>query len=222
MKPRYFRIALLIVILGFTVMACRAFSAIRQDVTSAQETIQLAATKIEEGQDLIGTARAFGTQVLGEGLGETAQALATQFEDSGMLETAQAFATQEGPSLLTTAMAVVTQQAPGAIATIQTLATESAQATPIPDIPLIEGNRDLYFQSNDIISYMTSLPYDQALDFYKTQMPANGWTKVDKDTFETGLAANLRFEKDSRQVSITISQTPGGNNTLILITLENK
>lgn len=222
MKRRFFRLAFLIVILGFSLLACRAFSAIRQDVASARETIQLAATKIEEGQDLIGTARAIGTQVLGEGLGETAQALATQFDDSGMLETAQAFATQEGPSLLSTAMAVVTQQAPGAIATFQIFVTESAQATPIPDIPLIDGNREMYFQSNDIISYMTSLPYDQALDFYKTQMPAAGWTKVDKDTFETGLAANLRFEKDSQQVSVTISQAPGGNNTLILIVIEKK
>jgi hypothetical protein len=222
MKPSLFRITLLFVILGFTIMACRAFSQVRQDITSAQETVQLAATKIGEGQSLVGTARAIGTQILGEGIGQTAQALATQVVDSGMLETAQAFATQEGPSLLSTAMAAVTQQAPGAIATIQAFATASSQATPFPDIPLIEGNREMYFQSDGVVSYMTALPYDQALDFYKTHMPASGWTKVEKDTFETGLAANLRYEKDTREVSVTVSQTPGGNNTVVLIVIEKK
>ena len=222
MKTKSYRIAMLMVILGFTALACRAFGAIRQDVTSAQETIQLAATKIGEGQDLIGTARAIGTQVLSEGIGETAQALVTQFNDNGMLETAQAFATQEAPNLLSTAMAVVTQQAPGAVATIQSFATQSAQSTPIPDIPLTEGDKEMYFQSDAMISFVTSIPYDQVLNFYKTQMPAAGWTKVDKDTFETGLAANLHYEKDTRQVSVAISQAPGGENTLVLIVIEKK
>lgn len=220
MQSSFFRAAWLLAVLAFTALACQALSGARERASSARETVEFAATKIDEGRDLLGTAQALTTQVAGENIIPTAQALATQLGESGIMETARAVATEQGPGILSTAMAIATQQGPSALATAQAYVTQVSQGTPAEDIPVIEGNKEMFFQSARLVSYLTSLPYDQVLEYYKTQMPARGWVKVDRDGFETGSAANLVYEKDTRRAMVSIGSASAGGKTVVVIVIE--
>jgi hypothetical protein len=123
------------------------------------------------------------------------------------METALAVATRQGPEILATAQSYVTQIAPGSAP---------------PDIPILDGDKELFFQSNALVSYLIDLPLEQVADYYKEQMPANGWTKVDNMSFESPVARSLVYEKSDRRASVVLSLSPGEGKSVILITIENK
>jgi hypothetical protein len=222
MRSNIIRITWLVAILVSLTIACQALGSIQERVGSTRATVESAATQIDEGGAMLSTVRAVGTQVAGEGFVETIQAVGTQVEDSGLAETAWAFATEQGPGLMATAVAVATEQGPGAIATVQAFVTQIAQTTPAPDIPVLEGDKEMFFQSGSLVSYLTPLPYLQVLDFYKTQMPAAGWVKVDQNWFESDKAATLNYTKDNRLATVTLGPSPGSNQTMVLILIKEK
>lgn len=238
MRSNTIRLTWLVAVLVTLTIACQALSRVQERVGSTRATVESVATQVEEGGELLGTVRAVGTQMAGEGFAETiqavgtqvagegfietAQAVATQVQDSGLAKTALALVTQEVPGLMATAMSVATMQGPGALETVQAYVTEIAQTTPAPDIPVVDGDKDLYFQSGSLVSYLTSLPFHQVLEFYKTQMPAYGWTKLDQDWFESNAAANLTYEKDNRITSVSLGNSPGSDQTLVLIMIKQK
>jgi hypothetical protein len=222
MRSNIIRITWLVAILVSLTIACQALGSIQERVGSTRATVESAATQIDEGGAMLSTVRAVGTQVAGEGFVETIQAVGTQVEDSGLAETAWAFATEQGPGLMATAVAVATEQGPGAIATVQAFVTQIAQTTPTPDIPVLEGDKEMFFQSGSLVSYLTPLPYLQVLDFYKTQMPAAGWVKVDQNWFESDKAATLNYTKDNRLATVTLGPSPGSNQTMVLILIKEK
>lgn len=149
-KLRY--LWLLSVILIF-VFACRVFSGVQERVDKTRSTAESVATDIQQGRDLVGTARAITTQVGGPGLIQTAQALATQADESGLLSTAQAFATEQGPGLIETVLAVATQEGPAILETAQAYITQSSPGNAPEDIPIIDGQKEMFFQSSQLISY---------------------------------------------------------------------
>jgi len=152
----------------------------------------------------------------------TIQALATEADESGLLATAQAFATAQGPGLVQTALAVATQQGPEILSTAQTYITQLAPGNAPADIPVIEGDKQMSFQSNALVSYVIGKPIADVVEFYKEQMPANGWTKREQEWLESPAAANLVYEKPDRRASVVLSVSPGGGETIVLITIENK
>jgi hypothetical protein len=204
------------------VFACRAFTGLQEDVDTARDQVESVATDIQQGRDLLGTARAIATQVGGSGLIRTAQALATQAGESGLLETAQAFATAQGPGLIETALAVATQEGPSILATAQAYITEAAPGDAPEDIPILDGDKEMFFQSSQMVSYVISLPYMQVVEYYKSQMPANGWAKEDQDWVEGETVSNLQFEKTNRRASVVVTPAPGGSKTTVLILIETK
>jgi hypothetical protein len=139
-------------VLAFSALACQAVSGIQERVSDTRQTLEAAATSIDQGRELLGTAQALTTQIGGQSLIPTALALATQLSESGMIETAKAVATEQGPAILSTARAIATQEGPAALDTVQAYATQFAQSTPAPDIPLIETDREALFQSSNLIS----------------------------------------------------------------------
>jgi hypothetical protein len=204
------------------VFACRAFTGLQEDVETARDQVESVATDIQQGRDLLGTARAITTQVGGSGLIKTAQALATQAGEFGLLETAQAFATAQGPGLIETALAVATQEGPAILATAQAYITEAAPGDAPEDIPIIDGDKEMFFQSPEMVSYVISLPYAQVVEFYKNQMPVNGWAMEDEDWVESETVANLQFEKTNRRASVVVTPAPGAAKTTVLIMIETK
>jgi hypothetical protein len=222
MQSRKLRYIWLLSILIVFVFACRAFTGVQEDVDTARATVQSVATDIQQGRDLLGTARAISTQVGGSGMIQTVQALATEANESGLLATAQAFATEQGPGLIETVVAVATQEGPSLLDTAQAYITQSSPGNPPQDIPVMDGQREMFFQSPEFVSYVISVPYPAAVEFYKNQMPINGWTKVEQDWVEEQAIANLQFEKADRRASVVLTASSGGDKTTVLITISPK
>lgn len=236
MKPQRYKAAwLAFILLMAASLGCNAVNR----VGDARETVQAAATGFSQGRDLLATMGAIGTQVGGAGWMETAQSLATQAGESGLLETAVAFATEQGPSALATAQAFATEQGPSAIATAQAFATEQgpsamataqAYATQVagslgnlpPDIPILDGEKDAFVKSLELVSYITSIEYSQVVDFYKQQMVANGWVQASSGWIETAQTTVLRFEKPDRLSTVTITRNPLDNRSVVLITIQTR
>jgi hypothetical protein len=204
------------------VFACRAFTGLQEDVDTARDKVESVATDIQQGRDLLGTARAITTQVGGSGLIQTAQALATDAGESGLLATAQAFATAQGPGLVETVLAVATQEGPALLATAQAYITEAAPGDAPDDIPIIQGDKEMFFQSPKMVSYRIPLPYPQVVEFYKNQMPANGWAEEDQDWVEGETVSNLQYEKTNRRASVVLTSSPGDGKTTVMILIETK
>jgi hypothetical protein len=235
MRSSVFRAAWLLAILTFTALACGVLNDVQERAGTTRQTVEAAATKIEQGQDLLATAQAFTTQVGGQSLIPTAQAFATQLGESGVLVTAKAVATQQGPALLSTAaaiateqgsaflstaVAIATQQGPSLVGTAQAFATQIAQATPAADLPLVGGDLEIYAQSPALLSYTTPLPFAQVLDFYKQQMQAYGWEINNTGSFETASTAHLRYQKGDRRASVNVATDTRGTRTLVVIIVQ--
>jgi hypothetical protein len=200
-----------IAILLFTVLACSLFSQAESLANSAQQ-----------GRDFLETAQSLSTDVGGAGMLGTAQAMTTQIGESGLAETAQAFATEEGPKLVETAQAVATQQGSGLMETAQAMVTKAAVTfgEKPADIPVIGEEPENFFSTAELVSYFTPIPYLDVLTFYKEQMPANDWVKVDEGWVETENAAVLNFGKPDRNATVTISISPIDNMTVVMITIQ--
>ncbi len=220
MRTSFFRTAWLIAVLAFTALACGVLNDVQGRVDTTRQTVEAAATRVEQGQELLATAQAFTTQIGGQSLIPTAQALATQLGESGILETAKAVATQQGPAFLSTAAAIATQQGSSLGGTAQAFATLIAQSTPAVDIPLAGGDLEMYTQSPVLLSYTTPLPFAQVLDFYKQQMPAHGWQQSDTGWFETASTAHLRYQKGDRRASVNVATDTQGTRTLVVIIVQ--
>jgi hypothetical protein len=192
-------------LLSFT-LACNLLSNVTNQVNEVKDTAVSVATLAGEGQKWIETARAVATEVGDSGLLETAQAYATQVGESGFLETAQAYATEEGPAIAETAKAIATR-----------LPSNSGE---IPeDIPVLPGENEQLFGSNELVSYTTGMDINSVVEFYKTEMPNKGWEKGDQDSLETSNIAYLYFKKQDRSASVVISVNPLNNKTLVVITI---
>lgn len=226
------------VLVSFT-LSCSLVSSIGDRFTESQETVQSVATQIQEKRDFLGTAQAIATDVGNSGLIATAQALATEVGESGFLETAQAFATEQGPKLLSTVESIATQEGPNLIDTAQAYATqeaprikETAQAIATkaaqtfgeapPDIPVIGGDKENFIGTPELVSYITPLPIDQTLEFYVREMPGVGWTALPDEWFESDNLAVLNYIKADRVVSITLSTVPIGDQTVVMITIQQQ
>lgn len=87
-----------------------------------------------------------------------------------------------------------------------------------PDIPVVAETSNLY-TSKDLVSFTTSLPYDQVVDFYKEQMPLNEWLLAESGNVESPSASILNFDKPQRRAIVTISANPLNAETVVLITI---
>lgn len=218
-------------------MACSLTNGIGERFNQTRGTAQSVATKVQEGRHLLGTAQALATGVGESGLIETAQALATDFGESGLLETVQAFATkqgpkaigtaqtfatEEGPRLIETIKAIATQEAPHIKETTQAIATKAAAAfgEAPADIPLVGGDKENFFGSKEMVSYMTPLPLEETSEFYKREMPAIGWIEMQEGWFESSTLVVLNYAKPDRIASVTLTTNPLGDKSVVVITIQ--
>ena len=216
-RKTFYIICLIIMVL--LSLSCTLLNSLGNQVAGAKATVQSVATSVQEGQKWVQTAQTVATEVGNSAFIETAQVVATQIGDSKFMQTAQAFVTQEAPGLLETAQAVITKQGPYVIETAKALATQipsnSGQAP--SDIPIIQGNKEDLFTSKETVTYTTPVEYAKVLDFYKTEMLANGWLKREEGTVETGNVSVLYYEKPGQIATITISKNPANDKTVVLI-----
>lgn len=161
---------------------------------------------LTQAGDALQTAQALGTELATSGALETVQAVVTE---GGLEQTAEAFATEvESGGFAETAEAIATQSAGGGGVTFGDVPA---------DVPVLEDPKDL-FGMESIVSYSTSLEYNAVLEFYKKEMPANGWTvDTSQTSVETTDAAVLYYVKDGRAATVTLSTSAGQTFVQVLI-----
>lgn len=227
-------IGLMIVLLS-TTLACQLVSKIEE----TKEKVETVATDAKAGMNTLGTARALVTQVGSSAMLKTAQSLATEVGESGFLKTAIAVATEEGPSAFATVKAFATQEGPGLEETAKAFATQegpvlqkTAQAAltqvagsmgkPPDDIPIIEGEKEDLLTGEFAVSYSISMTIGEVADFYKREMPKEGWTEVEQGKLESESMVALNYEKQGRSAGITIIKSPINQRTLVFILIVKK
>ena len=197
----FYLIALLLVT---STLAC-GISGIGKQASSVQGTAQ--ALKTEVG----------GIVTAGGALLNTAQAIYTQ--NPGVLETVQAFTTQGAP-LISTIQAVATDN-PGLAQTAQAFIQQEIPTGEAPtDIPILNPDQvNDYFGSSQYIFYTTPMEYTRLLEFYKTEMPNNGWQYLESTSNEYANAAQLNYYKDNRIATINLSINPLNNTSMVVISI---
>ncbi len=188
-------------------LAC-SITGIQKKATTAKQTAAALETDVggivAAGGSIINTAEALGTQH--PGIIETVKGVATQ--GAPLLSTIQAAATNN-PGLVETAQAIVQKEIP--------------TGEPPADIPVM--NRDQsnsYFGTSQYIFYISPNPYPDVLQFYKTEMPSNGWQYLESDSHEYANAAQLKYQKDNRTATIDLSLNPLNNTTVVVININTQ
>jgi hypothetical protein len=218
MPKKIFKLIWLLTLLVGLSIACETFDTIRRDydetrgtagaiATQAQEIITQAqgiATEFSDSQ-AVGTARALATEY-GPTLLETGQALATQADQEGYLQTVEALVTQGSSELLPTFQAVATQFL--------------IPQPPPEDIPIIaSGEVSNLFTNQSVVSYYVETDLDQVVEFYQTTMPMQDWVDVSDPDQIADNAAVLKFFKPDRIATITLTDNPISQQTVVLITV---
>jgi hypothetical protein len=201
-KPR--RIFLTLAILTSATLAC-SLNVVRQKVNSIEGTAVAIVSGINE---VIHT---------GGSLIETAQAIQTQ--KANIIETARAIATQGAP-LVATIQAATTHH-PGLVQTAKALINQDVPSGDLPsDIPIILPDHiDSLFTSSQYIFYTCAVEYTQILDFYKIEMPVNGWQYLVDDSQEYAQAAQLSYSKDTRIATVNLSRNPLNDSSVVVINI---
>lgn len=89
------------------------------------------------------------------------------------------------------------------------------------DIPRVDERQDL-FTSKDIVSYRTSLSFDEVLAFYQEQMPLNDWESVPDSSVIMAESVVLAFEKPDRNAFVTLNLDPQDGKTMVSIVIQPK
>jgi hypothetical protein len=238
MNKKTFRWLWALTLIATVGIGCSLVSNVTQRVGGIEKTAQSVATGVQSGRELLSTGQAIATNIQGNpviqtahayvteqapGLEQTLQAFATD-QGPSIQQTVQSYATQEGPGLEKTVGAFLTQDVPGLAATVQAFATQtgSTLGQAPQDIPLVEGDKTSLVTSADFVTYFTSMDFKAVSSFYEAQMPANGWTKVDKESIQNGNNAVLVFEKSNRKATVTLGVNPTNNSTVVVITISQK
>lgn len=196
------------------IFACRAALVTLLAATLACSTIT---DLVERGRSAQSTVEAFATE--GNALAATAEALATDLDAGNLEATAQALATKlAGSGLSATAEALASEQAVE-LPTLPPLATDDSfgPGEAPADIPLMDGERELFFGSEDVISYFIQADYAAVLEFYKQGMPDDGWRFVSDQSVESDGAAVLVYEKTDRSALVTISRDASQNRVSVQV-----
>jgi hypothetical protein len=213
MQNKTYRYAWFLIVLLSASLACQLVSR----VSETKATVQAVASEAKGRVQILGTARAMITQVDGSEMLKTAQAVATELGESGLMETAVAAATEEGPGLIETAQAFATNEGPGLEETVQASMGEAPE-----DIPIIEGDKENFVGGEFLVSYSVAMSFQDVVDFYKREMTANGWTKVDQGSVEAENTAALKYEKSDRNAEVTITFNPVDSKTFLIILISEK
>ncbi len=110
----------------------------------------------------------------------------------------------------------------GLEATAQALAEGFESGEVPPDIPVVAGPTQHFFSSLNFVTYSSPLPLADVAEFYKIQMPLNGWQpNIEGDISADDLAV-LNFEKPERNAIISITRETSTATTVVLISIQPK
>jgi hypothetical protein len=86
------------------------------------------------------------------------------------------------------------------------------------DVPVYDGAevQDL-FAAEDMVSFTTTGEFQEVVDFYVAEMPANGWEEDAETTVTMEGLASLGYTKDGRTASLLITLDASSDETLVMI-----
>lgn len=135
-----------------------------------------------------------------------------------VLETVSGISTEAVGDIQLTAVAMGTEMAPEIQATLEALPSQVDIGKAPADIPVIPGPTGFYGNENQVI-YMTTDSLDDAVNFYRQQMPANGWQEVEPGIVVSRVAY-LNFENATQKAIVTM--IPGAEKLAITIVITKK
>jgi hypothetical protein len=66
-----------------------------------------------------------------------------------------------------------------------------------------------------MVSYESNSSFDDVLEFYQEQMPADGWSDTG-NSFITSGSAMLNYTKDGRTATVTLADADGKTSIIIM------
>jgi len=158
---------------------------------------------------------------------ETVQSVLTEMPVDELLSTAGALATEMPVEDIMGTMEAMSTGMPISPEDIAKTAAAGGLPIPLPgqeesgkpqDIPVTkETNNDL-IATKDMVTYTTPLELGIVTNFYKTEMPNNGWQPSDTEPIITPQSAVLIFEKPKREATISLYITNNNTGVSIIIT----
>jgi hypothetical protein len=186
-----YRFSWVIGILAMAALACTC-GALGQ-VQGGVQTAQALAT---QGNQLVTQAQGLATQGV---------ALATQLEQSGLLKTAEAALTEAATSGAFETLGAVGSELPQSEGT----GTPNPAVTDVPvtngipdDMPIFSQNAQLQLVGS-IITYQAQGDLPTLTQFYKTELPKNGWEQA-QDPITSSSASILSYKKGDRTATINM------------------
>lgn len=107
-------------------------------------------------------------------------------------------------------------------ATIQVLQEGFGSGDVPADIPIVGEVSENLYGSENIVSYVTSMAFDEVLAFYQAQMPVNSWDLKQEGTMIGANTALLIFEKPDRNATVSLGVSPQDGKTFVMITIQSK
>ncbi|MBN1148107.1 MAG: hypothetical protein JXA78_12685 [Anaerolineales bacterium] len=191
-NQKVFRLLLAVVLAAAVGLSCNLISNLQdaQEAIEMKNTIEVLVTDMDVG-------------VISTDVG----ALVTQV-DMGAIETQmESMATELGGGGVVETMGAAFTEMPG------------FSGEKPADIPVMEGGDEM-LASSDLVEYFIDKGFQEVMDFYEREMPANGWVRVE-GSVETDYA-KLVFEKAGRKATIEISTLPFLEQTSVSIYIEGE
>jgi hypothetical protein len=124
---------------------------------------------------------------------------------------------------MATMQAFATDQVPGLLETVQAVGTSAAPMlgqAPV-DIPFVQGELENLISTSLLVTYGTTHDSELVVDFYNSEMLANGWTKVNEEQLGNAITL-LTFEKPGRLASVTVTSNSVTSKTMVVIAIQPK
>jgi hypothetical protein len=135
-----------------------------------------------------------------------------------LLETVGSLSTQAVGDLQLTAEAFGEEMGPVIEATLAAIPPGVVIGKGPEDIPVLPDPYGFYGSENRVV-YMTTQSIEDAVSFYRQEMPVNGWTETEPSLVIPKMAY-LNFEKDLRKAVVTM--TTAGDKVAITVMVSEK
>jgi hypothetical protein len=133
-------------------------------------------------------------------------------------ETAESVATEAVGDIQLTASAIGAEIGPEIQATLLALPSQVDIGKAPADVPVIPNPSGFFGSENQVI-YMTTDTLDKAVNFYRQEMPANGWQETEP-SLVVSKVAYLNFENANQKAIVTM--VPSADKLAITILISQK
>lgn len=119
------------------------------------------------------------------------------------------------PELPTVQVPDIQVTVPGVDVTVPPVPTITVGGQAPADIPMVD-QKDNLVTTEQSVSYDTTMASQDVVNFYKDQMPAQGWTEAEGGISFGGTTV-INYTKDNRTAVVTITEANGKVTVVVLI-----